>query len=158
MKKMILAGLIFSMVQTNVLAAPCEKGTEKKLAKEVSKVVSRMPASEKDEASRVKTFKVTFKDRTKCLGAIGLSLGRLVLGTPGTAFALVGDVGSETINSIGSTLMGLYTDEENNIFLKTKPVFLARNYSKAVANAIATDLAEYCIFTEDYALSPEKWH
>ena len=155
---MIIAGLLFSMIQTNVLAAPCDKGAEKKLAKEVSKVVSRMPASKKDESSDEKILKITFKDRAKCLGAIGLSVGRLVGATAIASGATVADAIEGGAHAALTTVAGIFVDEENNVFLKVKPAYFTRNFSKKVSNAIATDLANFCIFTEDYALSPDKSH
>jgi len=71
MKKMIMTGLIFSMVQTTVLAAPCEKGTEKKLAKDVSKVVLRMPASSHgDNDQSIYNMQTTLRIGASFRGAI----------------------------------------------------------------------------------------
>jgi len=46
MKKMIITGVLFSMIQTNVLATPSEKGSEKKLKQDMAKTLTRMPANE----------------------------------------------------------------------------------------------------------------
>jgi len=46
MKRIIFAGILFSMMQANALDTPCEKSAIKILASDASTVASRMPASE----------------------------------------------------------------------------------------------------------------